>query len=118
MNKNKIIYWTSTGLVSAMMLMSAVMYFTMPEAKEGFAHAGFPDYFRIELGTAKLLGVIALLLPFTQAKVKEWAYAGFGITFISAVISHLAIGDDASKWSAPIVAFILLAVSYLFKDKK
>jgi hypothetical protein len=55
MNKNKIIYWTSTGLVSAMMLMSAVMYFTMPEAKEGFAHAGFPDYFRIELGTAKLV---------------------------------------------------------------
>ena len=43
---------------------------------------------------------------------------GLGITFISAVISHLAIGDDVSKWSAPIVAFVLLAVSYLFKDKK
>ena len=63
MNKNKIIYWTSTAIVGAMMLMSGIMYFTSAEAIEGFKHTGFPDYFRKELGIAKLLGAVVLLLP-------------------------------------------------------
>jgi hypothetical protein len=56
-------------------------------------HLGFPDYFRIELGAGKLLGAIALILPFVPRKVKEFAYAGFTIIFVSAFIAHLASGD-------------------------
>jgi len=33
---------------------------------------GFPDYFRVELALAKLLGVLALLVP-VGPRLKEWA---------------------------------------------
>jgi hypothetical protein len=61
--------------------------------KGAFVHLGFPGYFRIELTTAKALGVLALLLPGVPTKVKEFAYFGFGITLASAPsrISRLAI---------------------------
>ena len=51
MRVKKIIYWTSTVLISLMMLSSAWGYFTNPDMKGAFVHLGFPDYFRIELGT-------------------------------------------------------------------
>ena len=79
MKKDKIIYWVSTGLISAMMLFSAYAYFTSSQISEAFKHLGFPDFFRVELGSAKLLGALVLLIPQIPVKIKEWAYAGFGI---------------------------------------
>jgi len=63
-------------------------------AKSGFIHSGFPDYFRLELGIAKFLGAIALILPWTPDEIKEVAYAGFTITFVSKFIDHLSRGDQ------------------------
>ena len=51
----------------------------LPQVAEMFTHLGFPDYFRVELSWAKLLGVVMLLAP-VPARLKEWAYAGFAIT--------------------------------------
>ena len=62
MKKDNIIYWVTTGLIGAMMLFSAYNYFTNAEMKAAFVHLGFPDYFRIELGVAKIFGVLALLI--------------------------------------------------------
>lgn len=115
--KNKIIYWIATGLVSLMMLFSAYAYFTDPNVSTGFAAMGFKDFFRVELGIAKLLGAFVLLLPIVPKLIKEWAYAGFGITFISALIAHSANGDPASALAMPIVAFVLLAVSRIFLER-
>jgi uncharacterized membrane protein YphA (DoxX/SURF4 family) len=95
-----------------MMLMSAFMYFTNPEVTKGFQKVGFPDYFRIELGIAKFLGAIALLLPL-PGRFKEWAYFGFFITFVSALIAHISIGDPASKLGGVFMAIVLLIVSYV-----
>ena len=117
MRSTKIIYWTTTGLISAMMLMSGTMYVTSPEVKEGFVHMGFPDYFRVELAIAKLLGAAVLILPFIQGRIKEWAYAGFMITFVSAVIAHISSGDPVAKWMGPIIAMALLITSYLAYNK-
>ncbi|MEQ1734505.1 MAG: DoxX family protein [Bacteroidia bacterium] len=118
MKQTKIIYWTTTGIISAMMLMSGAMYFTSPEAVEGFKKLGFPDFFRVELGVAKLVGVIALLVPQVPMRIKEWAYAGFGIVFISAAIAHYASGDVKGA-IMPIVMLVVLLVSnmYLHKTK-
>jgi len=107
----KIIYWISTALVSLMMIFSAYSYFTNPEVKQGFQHLGFPDYFRIELAIAKILGAIILLVPI-KGEVKEWAYAGFVITFISAFIAHTASGDPIANRIGPIVFLLVLALSY------
>lgn len=115
--KNKWIYWISTGLLSLMMLGSATAYFTSAEVMENFQKMGFQDSFRIELSIAKLLGVIALLLPMVPKMVKEWAYAGFGITFISAAILHVSVGDPASAVMMPLVALLLLVTSRVFSLK-
>lgn len=108
---NKIIYWISTALVSLMMVFSAYSYFTSPEVKQGFQHLGFPDYFRVELAIAKISGAIILLVPI-KGQVKEWAYAGFTITFISAFIAHSASGDPINNRVGPIVFLVVLALSY------
>lgn len=118
MKKDNIIYWISTGLFAAMMSLSASMYFTSPEVKANFDKLGFQDAFRIELGVAKLLGALVLILPFFKGNVKEWAYAGFGITLISAFILHLSAGDPVSNTVAPLVFFGIMVLSHVYYQKR
>src|SRR5436190_384886 len=103
MKKNSIIYWSSTGILGLMMLFSAYSYITNPQIMGAFRHLGFPDYFRFELAIAKVLGVLVLLIPQIPPKLKEWAYAGFGITFISASIGHFISGDPVSAYITPVI---------------
>jgi hypothetical protein len=113
----KISYWTTTGIFSAMMLLSGFMYFTSPEVEKSFVHLGFPNYFRIELGIAKFLGAAILIIPIISSRLKEWAYAGFGITLISACTAHLASVDPASTWITTLVVLAILATSYITYHK-
>lgn len=115
--KPKIIYWVLTGIVSIMMLFSAFAYFTNPEVATGFERMGFQDYFRIELGIAKLIGATVLLIPFLPNRVREWAFAGFAITFISAFIAHVANGHPLSTAIFPMIALTLLAGSHVYYYK-
>lgn len=117
MKKNKIIYWITTGIFGAMMLFSGSQYFLNPEVTTGFAHFGFPDYFRVELGTAKLIGALVLLIPQFPTRVKEWAYAGFGIVLISASIAHYCNGDVIAKVISPMVFLGILIVSNIYLHK-
>lgn len=103
-------YWVSTGLFTAMMAMSAFAYLTQPVMAQAFQHLGFPAYFRVELAIAKLFGVAALLLPVPE-RMKEWAYAGFGITLVSAFVAHSSV-DGPAKAAAPLIALVLLVLSY------
>lgn len=116
MKTTKITYWISTSLVSLMMLFSAYSYIANPMVKEGFHHLGFPDYFRVELAIAKILGAL-LLLATLRTRFKEWVYAGFTIVFISAFVSHVASGDGASHFIMPLLFLIPLAVSYFAYHK-
>ena len=111
MKTTKIIYWISTAIVALMMTFSAFAYLTQEEIKQGFVHLGFPDYFRVELAVAKFLGAVVLLAPLNP-RFKEWVYAGFAITFISAFIAHTVLADPISNRMGPIIFFGLLAVSY------
>ena len=115
--KQKVIYWITTGLVSLMMLFSGYAYFTDPNISAGFTHLGFPNYFRIQLGVGKLVGALLLLLPFVPTRIKEFAYVGFGITFISAAIAHIASGDPTSVVIGPVIALVVLVVSYVYFQK-
>jgi len=117
MKKDKIIYWVSTAIIGLMMIFSAYSYFTNPEMAQAFQHLGFPSYFRIELGTAKILGALVLLIPQIPARIKEWSYTGFAITFISAAIAHYSSGDPFSVIIMPIAFFIILIVSYIYFHK-
>lgn len=113
MKKYKIIYWITTGLITFMMLFSAYNYVANPDMKLAFQHLGFPDYFRVELAVAKILGAIVLIVPKLPVRLKEFAYAGFAITFISAFIAHGASGDDVSMVLMPLVFLGILILSYV-----
>lgn len=114
MNKDKVIYWTTTWLLSAGMLMSAWMYLSKDTAlMKSFHDSGYPDYFVTILGTAKVLGALTLAIPI-NARIKEWAYAGFAFTFIGAIWTHAA---TQTPWLAPLIALILLSVSYVYRDR-
>jgi uncharacterized membrane protein YphA (DoxX/SURF4 family) len=116
MKTTKIIYWVSTSIVGLMMLFSAYAYFTNPDVQAGFTKMGFHNFFRIELGIAKLIGAIVLLTPIA-ARIKEWAYAGFTITFISAFIAHTSMGDPLANAITPLVILAILIVSYISYHK-
>src|SRR5580692_5693016 len=91
-------YWIVTALFCLQIGFTAYAQLRLPQVAQAFTHLGFPAYFRVELSWAKFLGVLLLLAP-VPARVKEWAYAGFAITLVSAIIAHLAAGDGPEAWS-------------------
>lgn len=105
----KTIYWISTLLITLWMGLNAFFYVTSPEAKVLCTHFGFPDYFRIELAIAKVIGILVLL--FAKGRVREWAYAGFTITIVSGVVAHVCSGDQFPI--SALLAIIILGVSYM-----
>lgn len=100
-------------MVVLLMLFSFYNYFFNPALKAAYAQLGFPDWFRVELGIAKLLGALALVIPRIPARVKEWAYVGFFSSFFSAFLAHYEVGDPAKNQLLPLVLLLLLVVSYL-----
>jgi hypothetical protein len=117
MKRNKIIYWTATGIISIMMLLSAYQYLYNPAIATAFQHLGFPDYFRIELAIAKIAGAVLLGILQVPQRVKEWVYAGFAITFVSAFIAHLSTGDGFKVALMPFVFLAILMVSNIYFHK-
>src|SRR5665213_2793503 len=101
----KVAYWIATTLVSLLGSLAGIMYFINPIIVGEFKHLGFPDYFRVELGIAQLLGALALILPMVSNRIKDWAYAGFAITFISATTAHVAV-EGISAAMAPLMSLL------------
>jgi VIT1/CCC1 family predicted Fe2+/Mn2+ transporter len=117
MKKVKIIYWVTTGLVATTMLYTAFSYFIKIEMKDSFERLGFPDFFRVELGIAKGLGALVLLLPFLPTRLKEAAYVGFAITFVSATVAHLSNGDPLNVTLQAVTLLGILTASYFYFRK-
>lgn len=117
MKTQKLIFWVSTGVFSALMLFSSYSYLTAEEMKAAFKHLGFSDYFRVELAVAKLLGAISLLLPAVPRPIKIMAYCGFLITVVSAFIAHASSGDPLAAVVTPLIVLAILVTSYIYFDK-
>ena len=107
-------FWISTTLFVLQMGFTAYAQLRLPQVAENFTRLGFPAYFRIELSWAKFAGLAALLIPMVSARLKEWAYAGFAITLISALVAHLAVGDPAAAWIWSVGTGVLWGFSYFF----
>jgi len=114
MKRDKIIYWSATGLVAAAMAASGGMYLTgNPEVLQGFEQLGYPGYFVQLLGIAKLLGAAALLIPVPE-RIREWAYAGIAFTLIGAAWTHIA---TQTPFMAPLLILGVLGLSYWFRSR-
>jgi hypothetical protein len=103
---------TVTALFCLQIAFTAYAQLRLPQVAEAFTHLGFPDYFRVELSLAKLLGVLLLLAP-VPARLKEWAYAGFAITLGSALVAHLSVGDGPEAWGWAVATGVLWGLSYV-----
>ena len=101
-----IAYWIATALFCLQMSFTAYAQLRLPQVAAAFAHLGFPDYFRVELSWAKLVGVVLLLAP-VPVRLKEWAYAGFAFDLGSALIAHLSVGDGPEAWGWAAATFVL-----------
>ena len=109
-------FWIFTGLFCLEMSFTAYWeLLQLPDAAQAFARLGFPaSYFRVELSWAKVLGVAALLIPMVPARLKEWAYAGFAINLISAIIAHSSIHDRPAAFLPSTTTSVLWMLSYYF----
>lgn len=108
----KIAYWVATLLVLAQLVFSGPMLIARPAGvMELVHHLGYPDYFPIFLGLAKLLGALALIQPWF-ATLKEWAYAGVTFDLTAASLSHLASHDPARAVIVPVLILAAVGVSY------
>jgi hypothetical protein len=113
----KIIYWTTTSLFFLFDGVMPALTSNTQMAIDGIRHLGYPDYFRIMLTVFKVLGALALILPFVKGRVKEWAYAGFTISLISASVSNWAVDGFGISVLFPVVAQAILTTSYLSYHK-
>ena len=86
---------------------------------EAMTHLGYPLYFMTIIGIAKLLGVLAVLVP-ARPLLKEWAYAGLCFNLMGATASHAFSGDALSHTVRPAIALALCVASYLLRpdDRK
>ncbi|MES1164985.1 MAG: DoxX family protein [Verrucomicrobiota bacterium] len=101
-----------TALLCLQLTFTAYAQLRLPQVAGAFAHLGFPDYFRVELSWAKLVGVVLLLAP-VPARLKEWAYAGLAIDLASAILAHVAVGDGPQAWGWAAATGVLWALSYV-----
>ena len=85
-------YWLATVLVAGELGVGGGWDIArLPFVRDLVTHLGYPSYFLVLLGTWKVLGAAALLVP-RAALLKEWAYAGAFFTYTGALASHLTTG--------------------------
>ncbi len=118
MKKTKTLYWIITGLFSAFMLFSAIPdVLVVPDAITFMNGLGYPTYIIPFLGIAKLLGVIAILIP-GFPRIKEWAYAGLFFDLTGATYSQIAHDGLVPQVSFMLLPIGFLLLSYYFYHKK
>ena len=110
MKSTKIIYWITTSIIC--LFASSAIFMNSKMAIEGTTHLGIPRWLGLEVSIGQLIGLVLLIIPAVPARLKEWAYVGFGILYITAAIAHIAVGDPFSNTIMAIVFFGLLLVSY------
>jgi uncharacterized membrane protein YphA (DoxX/SURF4 family) len=118
MKKTTIFYWVFTVLTAVLMGVGAVPdLLSVPDAVTLFDHLGYPAYLLPFLGAAKILGVIAIIVP-GFPRIKEWAYAGLVFDLTGAMYSTIAVGDPAIGLVFFLLGYIVIAGSYVLYHKR
>jgi hypothetical protein len=86
----------------------------IPYVRGLVTHLGYPSYFLVLLGTWKVLGAVALLVP-RRPLLKEWAYAGAFFTYSGAIVSHLSTGYDLGELGLLAILTALTVLSWALR---
>ena len=113
----KIIFWVTTGAIFLFQGVMPAFFSQAEESKEAFRHLGYPLYFATLLTVFKVLGALALIIPQVPGRIKEWAYAGFAIDFISASYSYSVVDGFGFFAIFPLIILVVLIVSYICYHK-
>lgn len=112
---HKIIYWIATAWLCLGMLSTGIVQLMhIPKETNFIIEMGYPVYFLTLIGTCKLLGVAAVLVPKFPV-VKEWVYAGFFFCMGGAIFSHIASGHGIKDLLPALLLLALTAVSWYFR---
>src|ERR1700681_1357219 len=117
MKATKIAYWIFTILLVILMLFSAIASLRQnPDGVALMKHIGYPYSVLTLLSIAKILGVIAILVP-GFPRLKEWAYAGFTFDLVGAIYAGLAVGDPINQSLPIFLGLVFIFGSYIFYHK-
>jgi hypothetical protein len=117
MNKNKLIFRITTGLLALMYLGGGSRYFLeFQEMSDIFATLQFPRWLHPLLGVTKFMAVISLLTILFNVKanpkwLKEWTYAGIFFNGTLALIAHLMIGEPFELAMPAIMVIVFVIIS-------
>ncbi len=115
--KEKTIYYIATGLMTALMCVSAGMYlFNNQVAVDAFIKYGYPLYIIYPLAVAKILGLLAIWTKKSQF-LKELAYAGFFFNGILALFAHIMVGEALSEYIHACLFLVFVITSYCYDRK-
>jgi uncharacterized membrane protein YphA (DoxX/SURF4 family) len=118
MKNTKLLYWVVTILFSLFMLFSSIPdIINSPDAVKFMTHLGYPNYFTPFIGIAKLLGIIAILIP-GFPRIKEWAYAGLFFDLVGATYSNLATDGFQPGMFVMVLPIAFLFISHYLWLKK
>lgn len=115
--QTKLAYWITTLFFVLPVGLSGITYLLAVQANvDGINALGYPTYIVYFLGTAKLLGAIAIVSEVSRT-LKEWAYAGFAFDLLGAFYSHAASGDGFRS-AVPLVFLVAVLSSYFLWRKR
>lgn len=116
--RDTLFFWIFTGLFCAFMLSSAIPnILSTQEWVDVFSQLGYPVYLLPFIGVAKLLGIVALLIP-GFPRVKEWAYAGFFFDLTGASFSAITVSGFNLLMLVMLVPYGTGSLSYIFYHRR
>lgn len=119
MKKQKLIYRISTALFTVGIGMTIISsLFPSPQAMHFFTGIlDLPAHLLTFTAIAKLLGLLAILVPVAHPRLREWAYAGFVFNLVGAIYVILAAGSSPVDALFPVLLLIILSISYVYYHK-
>lgn len=112
----KIVFWISTIIIAVAFFITGLgNLFPFAHIAQDMAHLGYPAYFLKILGTWKILGAVAIIVPGTP-KIKEWAYAGVMLDLTGAALSRFFVGDDLQMIIVPLAIATLVTANYAVRN--
>ena len=108
----KILFWVPTIIIFLFEGVLPAFTSQTEMAREGIRHLGYPLYFGNALVVCKVCGTLSLIIPQIPARIKEWAYAGFGFDFLFASVSYVCVDGLGGSAVFPLAFLALLILSY------